>query len=198
MTRTKDTREAIARALRSNSYGKKWDDAPFNPEEDSGDAAWLRAADAALTALESAPQAGGDVRELLKEALDALELFIPSPMCRDCADENGTCPNSRSEARPCDPHEAAEWARGVRDRASVALTATPAQPTRESDKVECLIWSGEHNAYWRPDGAGYTTRIRDAGRYSLEDAKKRTNHCGPEKRIEIEPIAAQPTPERGG
>lgn len=69
-------------------------------------------------------------------------------------------------------------------------------PIRESDKVQYLIWSGEHECYWRPDASGYTKRICEAGRYSLEDAKKRTSHCGPEKRIEIEPIAAL-SPIRG-
>ena len=55
---------------------------------------------------------------------------------------------------------------------------TPDTPSlRESDKVEYLIWSGEHNAYWMPDASGYSCRIRDAGRYSLEDAKRRTSHC---------------------
>jgi len=77
-------------------------------------------------------------------------------------------------------------------RQALADASTGGALAQESDKVEYLIWSGEHNAYWRPDGAGYSTRIRDAGRYTLEDAKKRTNHCGPEKKIEIEPIAAQP------
>ncbi len=98
---------------------------------------------------------------------------------------------------------ARDWGRAIwasfSDFDTALANLTPAQPAgdvRESDKVEYLIWSGEHNAYWCPDAAGYSTRIRDAGRYSLEDAKKRTAHCGPEKRIEIEPIAAiSATPE---
>jgi hypothetical protein len=47
-----DMIERIARALRSHSYGVKWDNQPFNPENDSGDMHWLEAAKAALTALE--------------------------------------------------------------------------------------------------------------------------------------------------
>lgn len=35
-----------------------------------------------------------------------------------------------------------------------------------------LIWSNEHNAWWRPDGKGYTRVIENAGRYSREDAMK--------------------------
>lgn len=34
----------------------------------------------------------------LREALDG----GPSPMCRDCADGNGTCEN---DGLPCDPHQ---------------------------------------------------------------------------------------------
>lgn len=30
--------------------------------------------------------------------------FRPEPMCRDCADENGRCPNN--DMRLCDPYEA--------------------------------------------------------------------------------------------
>jgi hypothetical protein len=33
-----------------------------------------------------------------------------------------------------------------------------------------LIWSEEHGAWWLPGGAGYTTSIREAGRYMLEQA----------------------------
>lgn len=47
------------------------------------------------------------------------------------------------------------------------------------------IYSGEHNAYWRPGYRGYTTKLSEAGRYSLNDAKSATDHCGPEKKIKI-------------
>ncbi len=50
-----------------------------------------------------------------------------------------------------------------------------------------LIWSGEHGCYWRPDAAGYTTRLSAAGIYERSEAERLTAHCGPEKRIELEP-----------
>jgi hypothetical protein len=56
-----------------------------------------------------------------------------------------------------------------------------------------LIYSGEHRAYWRPDGAGYTTDRDSAGRWWLEDAVRHTSHCGPEKKIEFHRAAR---PER--
>jgi hypothetical protein len=47
-----------------------------------------------------------------------------------------------------------------------------------------LIWSAQWLAWWRPESAGYTSAINDAGIYDFDDAYKRTLHCGPEKRIE--------------
>jgi hypothetical protein len=47
------------------------------------------------------------------------------------------------------------------------------------------IYSGEHNAYWRPESRGYTTKLEEAGRYTLSEAHRKTNHCGPEKHIKI-------------
>lgn len=35
-----------------------------------------------------------------------------------------------------------------------------------------LIWSHEHDAWWRPGGWGYTTNVDEAGRYSLIDASR--------------------------
>lgn len=36
--------------------------------------------------------------------------------------------------------------------------------------MESLIWSIEHGAWWRPDRCGYTVRLHEAGRYSVDDA----------------------------
>jgi hypothetical protein len=56
------------------------------------------------------------------------------------------------------------------------------EPERHRPSI-VLIWSDEHKAWWRPDAAGYTTVRDNAGRYHIEDARKRTAHCDPEKGI---------------
>jgi hypothetical protein len=33
-----------------------------------------------------------------------------------------------------------------------------------------LIWSNEHNAWWRANRIGYTPQVEFAGRYSLEES----------------------------
>ncbi len=38
-----------------------------------------------------------------------------------------------------------------------------------------LVYSREHNAWWRPKAAGYTNHIEAAGRYTKADADR---HCG--------------------
>lgn len=35
-----------------------------------------------------------------------------------------------------------------------------------------VIWSEEHGRWWRPGSRGYTTSLRDAGRYSESEAKR--------------------------
>lgn len=35
-----------------------------------------------------------------------------------------------------------------------------------------LIWSNEHRAWWRSGMCGYTTGLRDAGRYSRQQAMR--------------------------
>ena len=34
-----------------------------------------------------------------------------------------------------------------------------------------VIWSFEHDAWWRPDGYGYTPRLDEAGRYDERTAR---------------------------
>lgn len=47
------------------------------------------------------------------------------------------------------------------------------------------IWSDEHQAWWRPNGAGYTLLIEEAGVYTFSDAYHATRHAGPEKKIQF-------------
>lgn len=35
-----------------------------------------------------------------------------------------------------------------------------------------LVWSNEHNAWWRPSSSGYTNHIANAGRYGRDEAMK--------------------------
>ncbi len=38
--------------------------------------------------------------------------------------------------------------------------------------LKWLIWSIEHNAWWKPGHAGYTKSRKEAGRYSYTEALK--------------------------
>lgn len=38
--------------------------------------------------------------------------------------------------------------------------------------MEYLIWSNDHGAFWRPNRAGYTQDMNQAGRYAKEEADK--------------------------
>ena len=42
---------------------------------------------------------------------------------------------------------------------------------------EYLIWSIEHDAWWRPGEMGYTTTLREAGRYSKHQASVIVGHA---------------------
>lgn len=46
------------------------------------------------------------------------------------------------------------------------------------------IYSAEHEAFWRVDGAGYTTQEHVAWVLPFERAFINTKHCGPEKKIQ--------------
>lgn len=37
---------------------------------------------------------------------------------------------------------------------------------------QCLIWSHEHSGWWRSNQRGYTRDIRQAGIYTLEEARE--------------------------
>ncbi len=67
---------------------------------------------------------------------------------------------------------------------------SPCGETPITDPVR--IYSGEHGAYWRKDGHGYSSDIRDAWVLSRKEAERRTSHCGPEKLIQLEPVSVSP------
>jgi hypothetical protein len=39
-------------------------------------------------------------------------------------------------------------------------------------EMEYVIWSIEHTAWWRPLWIGYTTVLKEAGRYSKQEAAR--------------------------
>lgn len=41
-----------------------------------------------------------------------------------------------------------------------------------TDAAIWLVWSHEHNAWWRPNSAGYTLHIASAGRYTKAEADR--------------------------
>lgn len=65
-----------------------------------------------------------------------------------------------------------------------------------------LIWSGEHDAFWREGGQGYTADPEKAGRWSRGDAEKEIRHCDPGKQLslkretEVAPAAGAAAPDR--
>jgi hypothetical protein len=54
------------------------------------------------------------------------------------------------------------------------MTTQPETPPG-GDERYYLIYSREHNAWWRPNGAGYCNKTEDAGRYTYSDAIARCN-----------------------
>jgi hypothetical protein len=58
-------------------------------------------------------------------------------------------------------------------------------PDKLSRFVEVRIYSKQWGAWWRANGAGYTTVIEQAGVYPITEAWKCVSHCGPEKKIEL-------------
>lgn len=59
-------------------------------------------------------------------------------------------------------------------------------------ELEWLVWSNEHNAWWNPNGCGYTPSAAKAGRYSQAVADRICDHGGrlingkpPEEKVHI-------------
>jgi len=57
-----------------------------------------------------------------------------------------------------------------------------------SEFKNVLIWSNEHQAWWRSNGRGYTNQLSEAGIYDINDAWSKVAHCGPEKAIIIQSV----------
>lgn len=61
-------------------------------------------------------------------------------------------------------------------------------PEKLANFNKVIIWSGQWKAWWRVNGSGYTDNIKLAGIWSISEAWKRVNHCGPEKHIVLQSI----------
>lgn len=42
----------------------------------------------------------------------------------------------------------------------------------DNQKPEWLVWSVEHQSWWRPGERGYTPNLHDAGRYTFDHARQ--------------------------
>lgn len=68
------------------------------------------------------------------------------------------------------------------------LQESPNLRTAWADSL-VYIYSHEHEAYWRPNGAGYTKRLTDGvGIFDFSRAWELTKHCSAEKGIEFEKV----------
>ena len=54
---------------------------------------------------------------------------------------------------------------------------------------DVVIYSREHQGYWRPHGNGYTSSIDLAGTWPEEEARRIIEGCGPEKQLELKPAS---------
>ena len=52
--------------------------------------------------------------------------------------------------------------------------------------AKVYIYSGYNNAYWRANGAGYTTIMSEVGVYDIEEAWRRVCHISVDKKISFE------------
>ena len=68
-------------------------------------------------------------------------------------------------------------------------------PQAKDHEEVWVIWSNEHNAYWKPNEIGYTTDIDEAGRYTHDEA---TKHCKTFPKLDgnnLPPEVMMPAPE---
>ena len=69
-----------------------------------------------------------------------------------------------------------------------AHPSNPSRGAKPEEEEPVVIWSGEHRAYWRPNGEGYTPDIFEAGIWTRAEALATTSLCGPEKQILLLPL----------
>jgi hypothetical protein len=69
------------------------------------------------------------------------------------------------------------------------ITPTHAPSEGQAGETMWLVWSHEHNAWWRPNSAGYTMHIATAGRYTKQEADRICESRSPRK------FADDPPPE---
>lgn len=58
-------------------------------------------------------------------------------------------------------------------------------------EIKYRIWSFEHNAWWRPNGQGYTSHIEDAGTYEEKEAQSICDDANAHGKINEEMRLAQ-------
>jgi hypothetical protein len=75
--------------------------------------------------------------------------------------------------------------------AAIGLVFTGWSKEREQRKI-WLVWNNESRIWWRPNSAGYTGRIEDAGRYTLAEAASK---CSLRSRESFIPEMMVPAPE---
>jgi len=75
------------------------------------------------------------------------------------------------------------------------LEQIKADPSLKRFMNKVRIWSNEWNLWWGKNSNGYTDNKLHAQIYTIEDALKKSGHCGPEKGIVYYPVHAIDDPE---
>ena len=78
---------------------------------------------------------------------------------------------------------------------SRTLEEVKADPSLKQYMGKVRIWSNEWNLWWGKNSNGYTDNKNHAGIYTIEEALKKSGHCGPEKGIVYYHVYDQDDPE---